>query len=94
MDTTGGVGVDSLLKSLRIRGFRITVFTQSGESIPLRLSSRDPTDGTRLWILGRPKSEAVYFFVGTIEEVREFDKPTNEVYESNFSLDAYFRTRN
>jgi hypothetical protein len=91
VDGTGGVEADTSLASLQARGFRISVFYQSGEELPLHLSNREPTSGTRFWLLPTPISGAEYFFVGTIEEVRAFD--TNPMYDTRFVVDAYFRSR-
>lgn len=93
VDETGGVEADSLLGSLQARGFRLSVFYQSGEGLPLHLSNREPTSGTRFWLLPTPSSGAEYFFVGTVEEVEAFMTETNPVYESRFVVDAYFRSR-
>ncbi len=93
VDFGGGVNAESLDQTLRARGFRPKVYFESGTELPLNLSSKDSTEGVRFWLLPMPPSRAVYFFVGTIDDVISFMSGTKEIYKDEFSPDAYFLSR-
>ncbi len=68
----------------------LVVLLANGHEVPITTSALDDTVGNRFWLLPKPASGSMYFFVGHQNQAVEFKKKHKRLYQEGFQISEYF----